>query len=697
MKVSLYRRSLVIIIMSLFVTSILPGVNSFSPILVNTIYVDDDSGADFSNIQDAIDAASNGDTIFVYNGIYYENLHIDKKLHLIGEDKTHTIVDGSKVKDVIFISSDCVSISGFTIQNSGKSGRDSGIEIHSDYNMILDNIIINNTIGIFLRDSNNDTILENTIFSNSDYGIYLHSSINNLITHNVVYYNRWGIYIYHSSSNNIIRCNTICSNNHYGIWTSWSRENIISANSINMNKEYGIILSGSVNSVISENNISDNFEGLYLARCNSNTISRNNFQNNNQDASFMDGNNIWKGNYWNEPRFLPKPILDTTSSLVPKIDFDWHPARTPCDIPSSYVTSSKNVPSITLEKEYEKKVISDLPPYFNWRDINGIDYTTPVKNQVPAPTCEAYALCASLETLMQYQIGYPYEPDLSETHLYFYAGGTCRGGGVLLGDAAEYLIEHGVPDEGCFPDPHRAYDYTFESLPDWESRAVKIQEWGWVENDIESIKHALIEHGPLIICIVQRAGFFSYNGGIYKPLRGQQIVNGHVITIVGYDDGQRCWIIKNSAGENWGEEGYVRLSYDADSKSHPIIWPFYGGTGILYIDGLYGNLMPDVPKIQIENLRRHHTYLFGKEFPTRFKDLRFVEKAVPRIIYWTIVKVEVENANGVKFYLDGKLQYVDGESPFEWKISAPFGSHTIEAIAFNEKHLSKGIADVFVL
>jgi len=697
MKFSQYRRSLVIIIISLFVTSVLPGVNSYSPNIVNTIHVDDDSGADFSNIQDAIDAASNGDTIFVYNGIYYENLHIDKNLHLIGEDKTHTIIDGSNDKDVIFISSDCVSISGFTIKNSGKSGGDSGIEIHSDYNMILENIIINNTIGIFLRDSDNNTILENTIFSNRDYGIHLHSSINNLITHNAVFYNRWGIYIYHSSSHNIIRCNSVCSNNHYGIWTSWSRENIISGNSIDMNKEYGIKLSGSVYSVISENNISNNFEGIYLRRCSNNTISRNNFQNNNQDASFMDSDNIWKENYWNRPRFLPKPIFDTTSSLIPKVDFDRHPAKTPFDIPSSYVPLSKYVPPITLEKDNKKKAISDLPPYFNWRDISGVDYTTPVKNQVPAPTCEAYALCASLETLMQYQIGYPYEPDLSETHLYFYAGGTYMGGGVLLGDAAEYLIEHGVPDEGCFPDPHRAYDYTFESLPDWESRAVKIQEWGWVENDIESIKHALIEHGPLIICVVQRAGFFSYNGGVYKPFRGQQIVNGHVITIVGYDDGQRCWIIKNSAGENWGEEGYVRVSYDADSKSHPIIWPFYGGTGILYIDGLYGNLMPDVPKIQIENLRRHHTYMFGKEFPTRFKDLEFVEKAVPRIIYWTIVKVKVENAIGVKFYLDGELQYVDEESPFEWKISAPFGPHTIEAIAFNEKHLSKGIADVFVL
>ena len=686
MKIISYKISLVIIIISLFFTGMIPIVNSFSPNLINTIYVSDVNGSDFSSIQDAIDAASNGDTIYVSKGIYYENLHINKKLYLIGENKTHTIIDGSRDKDVIYISSDCVSISEFTIQNSGKSGGDSGIEIHSNYNMIFDNIIINNTVGMYLRDSNNNTVLKNTMFSNNDYGIYLHSSINNLIAHNAVYYNRWGIFIYHSSSYNIVRSNAIFSNNHYGIWTSWSGENIISDNSITMNKDYGIIISGSVNSIISENDISDNSEGIYLRRCFNNTISRNNFQNNNQDASFTDGDNIWKMNFWSKPRLFPKLILDTTSSLIPKINFDWNPARTPY-----------NVTPITLEKKYEKKVVNDLPSYFNWRDIDGIDYTTPVKNQVPAPTCEAYALCASLETLMQYQIGYLYEPDLSETHLYFYAGGTYRGGGVLLGDAAEYLIEYGVPDEGCFPDPHRAYDYPFESLPDWESRTVKIQEWGWVENDIESIKHALIEHGPLIICVMQRAGFFSYDGGIYKPLIGQQIVNGHVITIVGYDDIQRCWIIKNSAGENWGEEGYVRISYDADSKSHPIIWPFYGGTGILYIDGLYENLIPDVPKIQIENLSRHHTYMFGKEFQTRFKDLRFVEKAVPRIIYWTIIKLEVENANLVKFYLDGKLQHVDEKYPFEWKISATFGSHTIEAVAFNGKHSSKAIADVFVL
>ena len=63
---------------------------------------------------------------------------------------------------------------------------------------------------------------------------------------------------------------------------------------------------------------------------------------------------------------------------------------------------------------------SELPSYFSWNDLDGIDYTTPIKDQSPAPTCEAYALVASLETIMQYKLGEMYNPDLSEAHLYFY-------------------------------------------------------------------------------------------------------------------------------------------------------------------------------------------------------------------------------------------------------------------------------------
>lgn len=347
-----------------------------------------------------------------------------------------------------------------------------------------------------------------------------------------------------------------------------------------------------------------------------------------------------------------------------------------------------SIPVLAHEVDYETEEY--LPDYFDYRNINGVDYTTPIKDQSPAPTCESYGLCASLETIMQYQTGELFSPDLSECHLYFYAGGTIEAGYVNLVDAANYLIDFGVPDEGCFPDPHRAFDYPFESLSGWENRTVKIQEWGWVDHDIESIKEALIEHGPLVICIFFWQDFFSYRGGVYKHRWGSR-AGGHVVTIVGYDDSEECWIVKNSWGTKWGEDGWFRMAYDADMFAG-----WYGpGTGIMYIDGVYGNLKPDVPKIQIEKPNIKHTYFLGFQFPTIFKKLP-IQKAAPRIIGEMSLKLKVENTNMVEFYVDDELQYTDDVAPFEWRLKTTFGLHTIEAVAYNEVNISKDIVDVFV-
>ena len=335
----------------------------------------------------------------------------------------------------------------------------------------------------------------------------------------------------------------------------------------------------------------------------------------------------------------------------------------------------------------------ELPPTFSWRDIDGIDFTTSVKDQRPAPTCEAYALVAALETLVQYQVGYPFDCDLSELHLFFYSGGT-NDWGVNVTSAADYLIEYGVPDEGCFPDPHRAFDYPFESLQGWENRTVKIMEWGWVENDVDSIKHALVEHGPLVICMLTRTDFFYYRGGIYTP-RGN-VRGGHVITITGYDDIHQCWEIKNTGGDGWGEDGYIRVSYDADTPEHPFFWPFYGGTGIMYIDGVSGNFKPDIPKIRFITPEIYQTYFFGHGFSTLFKNLP-IQLAAPRIIGKTMVELETINTDKVEFYLDNQLMFVDEEYPFTWELNAAKGLHTLETFAYNDKNMSKDTRDVFIL
>jgi parallel beta-helix repeat protein len=137
-------------------------------------------------IQDLIDNASDGDTIYIPSGTYYENIVIDKSINLIGEDKDATIIDGGGSGNVIQISADWVNISGFKIQNSGRSDY-AGISLESDYNCITDsNISLNNGWGIFCYCDYN-FISNNLIFSNYN-GIYL-CSIGSIITNNTINFN----------------------------------------------------------------------------------------------------------------------------------------------------------------------------------------------------------------------------------------------------------------------------------------------------------------------------------------------------------------------------------------------------------------------------------------------------------------------------------------------------------------------------
>jgi nitrous oxidase accessory protein NosD len=84
----------------------------------DNIYVDDSGGEDYMKIQDAINAASPGDNIYVKDGIYYERIIVNKSVRLIGSGKGLCIIDDQGKGDyVIDLQSDQVDIIGFTINN----------------------------------------------------------------------------------------------------------------------------------------------------------------------------------------------------------------------------------------------------------------------------------------------------------------------------------------------------------------------------------------------------------------------------------------------------------------------------------------------------------------------------------------------------------------------------------------------------
>ena len=128
--------------------------------VAQTITVPDD----YSTIQLAINAAVPGDTVHVRAGTYFEHVTISKSLTLQGEDRETTIIDGSGTGKVVTVTSSYVTVSGFTIRNSGVSysgyQQDAGIALRSaHHNLISDCIITANGLnGLYLYQSTYNTI-----------------------------------------------------------------------------------------------------------------------------------------------------------------------------------------------------------------------------------------------------------------------------------------------------------------------------------------------------------------------------------------------------------------------------------------------------------------------------------------------------------------------------------------------------------
>ncbi len=228
---------------------------------------------------------------------------------------------------------------------------------------------------------------------------------------------------------------------------------------------------------------------------------------------------------------------------------------------------------------------SNLPSEFSWRNINGVDFTTPVRNQKRLPSCETFAIVAAVETMVQYKVGYPFGCDLSEAHLYFFSGGNTDWGSFPENDT-NFLKEFGVPDEACWKYPSDNFQYPLNTTsPDWQNRTVKIKDWYYLPEDINEIKSALVNNGPVPTYFQVFEDFLYYKDGIYQHRWGRY-KGIHYVCIVGYNDDPGYWICKNSWGVNYSNEGWFNIAYGECSieKKSFYIEEVYGQFPILYVD-----------------------------------------------------------------------------------------------------------------
>ena len=207
-------------------------------------------------------------------------------------------------------------------------------------------------------------------------------------------------------------------------------------------------------------------------------------------------------------------------------------------------------------------------PEFDWRQ-NGAG--TPVEDQKNCGSCWAFATAAAFEG--NYELNHGMVVHVSEQQIL-----DCDTKYSCLGGwwAFDYIKSGGGLTSAA------SYPYTaIQGMCLVKPKLYREDIWGFVANNgsiptVDEIKAALCSHGPIVVAVRATDAFLSYVGGVFNEhdpqcKRDGKCVN-HAITIVGWDESKKAWIIKNSWGDLWGIRGYMYISYDTNDIGYMAAW-----------------------------------------------------------------------------------------------------------------------------
>ncbi|MGC8927295.1 MAG: C1 family peptidase [Myxococcota bacterium] len=356
-------------------------------------------------------------------------------------------------------------------------------------------------------------------------------------------------------------------------------------------------------------------------------------------------------------------------------------------IPRGYKSPKSNIAS-TLKMS--------LPATFDWRNNNGNYVTTP-KDQGYCGSCWAFASTGAIESKYMITKKSPgLNIDLAEQILVScdMSNYGCNGG--LLANAASFLQDSGIYTESCFPYNPSTSDPSStrcsKACADYRNKVkyYKIKDFIGVAQDVNEIKAAVYQYGPVPVGMIACDDYQYYNSGVYKHRSGScSPDSGHGVLVVGWDDYNNCFIVKNSGGRYWGENGYFRIDYSEvrdcyDSSRETFTCTSFGQMGVAY-----GDVVTDADAVQV-TIATDPTSLELNIDNTVFK--------APKTFTWIAgsshsvnVKPEQKSADGrYKYYFDSRS---DGKNMLD-VIIAPSVSSTITFKFKTQYQFKTSLSDV---
>lgn len=202
----------------------------------------------------------------------------------------------------------------------------------------------------------------------------------------------------------------------------------------------------------------------------------------------------------------------------------------------------------------------ELPAFISLRD-----HCPPVRDQGQLGSCTGFAHASAVGYLNRVDVD-PRKPNFSESWMYYQArkieGSINEDAGAYIRDGAKVLATLGIPNESYWP-------YVIDRFTDMPTRTAYKEAERWKVgpyyrcDSLDGIRTALA-------CRFAVVGGFSFYENMFSaeadrtgdfPMPGGSLEGGHAVHFIGYDDGRRRLLLKNSWGENWGDGGYGTLPY----------------------------------------------------------------------------------------------------------------------------------------